>query len=39
MKRGNKLLPFSAFKFKSTSGKKYTTENLDYKITGELKRI
>ena len=27
MRRGNNLLPFTAFKFKSTSGKKYTTEN------------
>lgn len=36
MKRQNNLLSFKAFKFKLTSGSKYTTEKLDYKGTGEL---
>lgn len=36
MERQNNLLSFEAFKFKSTSGSKYTTEKLDYKGTGEL---
>lgn len=36
MKRQNKLLSFNAFKYKSTSGSKYTTEKLDHKGTGEL---
>lgn len=36
MKRENKLLTFNAFKFKATSGSKYTTEKLDYEGTGEL---
>lgn len=36
MKRQNKFLSFNAFKFKSTSGSKYTREKLDHKGTGEL---
>lgn len=32
------ILSFKAFKFKSTSGSRYTTEKLDYKGTGELRK-
>lgn len=36
MERQNNLLSFKAFKSKSTSGRKYTTEKLNYKGTEGL---
>lgn len=39
IKKGKNLLSFSPFKFKSSSGRKYTTEKLGYKIMGVPKRI